>query len=341
MKIGIINDTYPSYSNLSEDIKQVLEDEGYVAVNNVSPFSQMSFNGLIVLANASDVLHRPYFVKYYLSKKPKILYTGADGVMIYDIQLNWLYQNIDPIANSEFSYRNLVKAGIKPRGALLHGVNIALAEQAEKKAEELRSTLRQQYGNAVLIGIVSGTSERKNMKLFVNTAHILNTQLTDVAKQIHFFVITHKDFLKTVVPANVHYIAEFGTKSREDIFAFYGAMDYTLVPSGTESFGFPVIESMAMGTPVIHMPVSAMKEFTSWQYNILFSPKTLETYLDSRTMVQTEIARFDPAELAVLLSNVVGLTDRPIRRENLKKLAKNYEIHKQYTYFVEQLSSDV
>lgn len=339
MKIGIINDLYPSYTNLAYDIKLVLENEGFVVLENLSPFSQIMLGGIIVLANATDIYHRPYFIRYYNAKKPKVLYVGAEGKMIYDTMVQWLYTSVDPIANSEFSYRNLVSSGIRPKGALLHGVNITLAENAKKKADEIRSKLQAQFTNKTYIGVVSGTTERKNMKLFVETTGILNKQFPDVAKQIEFFVISNKDFLQYVVPANVHFIAEFGSKPREDIFAFYGAMDYVLVPSGCESFGLPVLESMAMGTPVIHMPVAAMAEFTSWQYNILFAPKEEEDYLDKRFMVQEKIARFDPAELATIIANIVNLTDKQIRAENLQKLAKNYDIFKQYKYFAELMIS--
>ena len=100
-----------------------------------------------------------------------------------------------------------------------------------------------------------------------------------MAKKVHFFIISHKDFKDFEVPENVHFVSEFGLNPREYIFAFYSTMDFVIVPSGTEGFGLPVLESMAMGTPVIHQLMPPFDEFTSWQWNLLINLQRLRNIM--------------------------------------------------------------
>ncbi len=119
-----------------------------------------------------------------------------------------------------------------------------------------------------------------------------------------------------------------------DVLAFYGSMDLVFVPSGCEGFGMPVLESMAMGTPVIHQAIAPMIEFSSWQYNFMVPPSTVEEYYDKQHMQTWKIYKFNPDDVVLQIARTIDAGDLSERRQALKELAKKYDVNLLYTRFL-------
>jgi glycosyltransferase involved in cell wall biosynthesis len=319
---------------VAEDIAEVLRANGEKVHLSSQPFIDGKYDKLIVFVPFVPSLLNQYLVAYSEFHGRKFFYTTVDGVP-NTIPINpWLLREVTFIPNSNFSAENLMKINVSVDVPVLHGVNLRLVAEAEKIVPTLREKLSRDFPNSLHIGIVSGTTKRKNIDLALETFRLLNEQYPDIAKQVHFFVISHPDFLKAVVPANVHFVAEFGKRSRVDVLAFYGSMDLLFVPSGCEGFGMPVLESMAMGTPVIHQAIAPFIEFSSWQYNFMISPVGVEEYYDKTHMQTWRIYRFNPNDVVLQIARVLSANDLSERRQALKELAKKYDVNLLYTRFL-------
>ncbi|QJF12329.1 putative glycosyltransferase [Acidianus rod-shaped virus 3] len=334
-KTLILTMGYASVKNVAEDIATVVGNatvdvEPALYLQNINKFDK-----LIVFVPFVPSLLNNYLLVYNNFQGEKYFYTTADGVPLLNGVNEYIARNIKYIPNSQFSAENLKSANLDVDIPVFHGVNFDIVKKAEELVPKMREKLDHDFPDSVKIGIVSGMTRRKNIDLFVETTRFLNEKMSDIAKNIHFFVISHKDFQKLDVPQNVHFVAQFGYQSREKVFAFYGAMDYVFVPSGCEGFGLPVLEAMAMGTPVIHMAIPPFTEFTSWQWNFLFKDEDVERYYDKDHGQTWKIHRFTPETGALAISTAVMSVDREERSRRLRDLAKKYDIRFLYKRFLE------
>ncbi len=333
MKTLILTMDYSSVHNIAEDITEVLRMNGEKVTLSSQPYLLGQYDKLIVFVPFVPPLLNQYLTIYREFHGKKFFYTTVDGVP-NTIPVNpYLLQEVSFIPNSRFSAENLMKANIAVDIPVFHGINLHLIEEAEKMMPTLREKLNHDFPDTLKVGIVSGTTKRKNMDLAVEMFNTMNQQNPDLAKKVHFFVISHPDFQKMTVPANVHFVSEFGKRSRVDVLAFYGAMDLTFVPSGCEGFGMPVLESMAMGTPVIHQAIEPFVEFSSWQYNFMIPPASTEEYYDKTHMQTWKIYKFDPKDAILAIAHAIDVGDLSERHEALKELAKKYDINLLYSRF--------
>ncbi len=334
MKTLVLTMDYSSIRNVSEDIAEVLRANGERVHVSTQPFIDGKYDKLVVFVPFVPSLLNQYLVAYSEFHGKKFFYTTVDGVPNLIPVNQWLLKEITFTPNSNFSAENLMKVNVEVDVPVLHGVNLRLVEEAEKIVPTLREKLSRDFPNALRVGLVSGTTKRKNIDLALETFRVLNESYPDLAKQVHFFVISHSDFLKAIVPANVHFVSEFGKRSRVDVLAFYGAMDLVFVPSGCEGFGMPVLESMSMGTPVIHQAMPPLTEFSSWQYNFMIPPVGVEEYYDKQHMQNWRIYRFNPNDVVLQIARILNANDLEERRAKLKEIAKKYDVNLLYTRFL-------
>lgn len=334
MKYLLLGLKYPSISNVLEDIATVLEENGHITHIIYDPVIEEKADRLVIFVPFNPKMLNAYLWKFDNFEGEKWFYTTCDGIPRIQAINPYILKKIKFIPNSEKTARNLLKVGVNIDLPLLHGVDNKLAKESEPMARKLREKLNKDFANKIKIGIVSGTSKRKNLDLTVETLNRFADNYPDIAKNFEFLVISHKQFLDYKVPSNVSYVSQFGEKTKKEIFAFYGAIDYLLYLSGLEGFGLPILESMAMGTPSIHLAISPLTEFSSWQYNFIISTTGTYTYYEDIVMQEWEIAKFDPEDVISVLQNLVSLDDREIRSRELKKIAELYDIRRQYTRFL-------
>jgi len=335
MKTTILTMNYSSIRNVAEDIATVLRKNGEVVIITTNPYQIPKSDKLVVFIPFHPPSLNPYLFAYHEFHGKKYFYTTCDGIPNLSIVNQYLLKDIVFIPNSKFTAENLQQVGLQTDLPVFHGVNFEIVEKAEQLAPQLKQKLERDFPNSVKFGIVSGLTKRKNMDLMLKVFQEINTKIPDLAKKVHFFVISHKQFKDFEVPENVHFVSEFGLNPREYIFAFYRVMDYVIVPSGTEGFGMPVLESMAMGTPVIHQLMPPFDEFTSWQWNLLIKSSEIEEYYDKQHGQTWKIHKFDIQDMISAIMIATELQDREERSKNLRELAKRYDINNLYVRFLE------
>ena len=335
METVILTMNYSSIRNVSEDIAQVLRENGEKVTISTNPFLVPESDKLIIFMPFHPSSLNPYLYKFREFKGKKYFYTTCDGIPNLEIVNKYLLENVTFIPNSKFSAKNLQEVGLNVDLPVFHGVNFEIVEKAEQLSQQMKQKLDADFPNIVKFGIVSGLTKRKNMELMLKVFQEINTKIPDLAKKIHFFVISHKQFKDFEVPGNVHFVSEFGLNPREYIFAFYRSMDFVIVPSGTEGFGLPVLESMTMGTPVIHQLMPPLDEFTSWQWNLLIKSSEIEEYYDKDHGQKWRIHKFDIQDMINAIMIASELQDRDERSRNLKDLAKKYDINNLYVRFLD------
>jgi len=335
MKTTILTMNYSSIRNIAEDIAQVLRKNGENVTISINPYLIPKSEKLVVFVPFHPPSLNPYLFTYHEFQGKKYFYTTCDGIPNLNIVNQYLLKDIIFIPNSKFTAENLQEVGLQTDLPVFHGINFEIVEKAEQLASQLKQKLERDFPNTVKFGIVSGLTKRKNMDLMLKVFQEINTKIPDLAKKVHFFVISHKQFKDFEVPENVHFVSEFGLNPREYIFAFYRVMDFVIVSSGTEGFGMPVLESMAMGTPVIHQLMPPFDEFTSWQWNLLIKSSEIEEYYDKQHGQTWKIHKFDIQDMVHAILIATELQDREERSKNLRELAKKYDINNLYVRFLE------
>lgn len=335
MKTLVLTMKYSSIHNVADDIATVVGNATVDITPELYLAGARDYDRLIVFVPFVPPMLNNFLMVYHAFTGQKYFYTTADGVPSVNALNSYLLQKATFIPNSNFSAENLKSVGLSVDLPVFHGINLELVKKAESLVPQLKQKLDNDFPDTVKIGVVTGMTKRKNIDLFVETTKILNEKFADADKKIHFFVISHEDFQKLEVPQNVHFVARFGYQTREQVLAFYGAMDYTFMPTGCEGFGLPLLESMAMGTPVIHMAIPPLTEFTSWQWNFLFRYDHVDAYTDKDHAQEWKIYRFRPEDAAAAILTAFMSQDRDERSAHLKELAKKYDINLLYKRFLE------
>lgn len=91
----------------------------------------------------------------------------------------------------------------------------------------------------------------------------------------------------------------------EDLFAAYRIADFSIFPSLNEGFGLPVVESLAVGTPVITSAFGSMAEIAAGGGALLVDPRDDEAIADGMRRLLT-----DPALRAELSGAALGRPER-------------------------------
>ncbi len=165
----------------------------------------------------------------------------------------------------------------------------------------LDMTIRKKYGmpNKPYLFAIGTIQPRKNYSRSIQTlAH-----LRDKGYDLDFVIAGGKGWLEdemyqtietTGMSDHVHLI---GFADDADLPALYSGAECTLFPSLYEGFGFPVLESMACGTPVVTSNVSSLPEVAG-DAALLVDPLSTEAIthavqriLDDSTLRQTLIER--------------------------------------------------
>src|SRR5271154_1836883 len=170
------------------------------------------------------------------------------------IKLNYIYRGFDRVLNySKFSASVTGYPDYLP-----HGIDTK-AFQSRDKIEAKK--IFQKVGfvgleeSSFLIGIVATNQLRKDWALGIQTAQILLDRGMDVRIWCHTDAIERNWDIGSL-------ISDFGLSGRacittqempdETMNMLYSACDVTLGIGSGEGFGYPIYESLASGTPVLH-----------------------------------------------------------------------------------------
>jgi glycosyltransferase involved in cell wall biosynthesis len=172
------------------------------------------------------------------------------------------------ITVSEFTRQSVIKhLGVDPNRVTTIYSGIEL--DRFKQVENPRTVLGNRYPASALDGAplllyVGSESPRKNFNLLLHVVSRLRSQFPDI-KLIKVGSAGGEQFRKSTLQAIRSLGLEasvilFETIPEADLPLFYAAADIFVTASKLEGFGFPVLEAMACGTPVVCSDAGSLPE---------------------------------------------------------------------------------
>lgn len=164
---------------------------------------------------------------------------------------------------------------------LLSGVEPRYAPQ--KDATQLL-TIRSKYkiGNSPYLFTIGTIQPRKNFSRVIQALKILR----DTGYHLDLVIAGGKGWLedemyKTLAATKLHdHVHLIGFADDKDIATLYSGAEAVVFPSLYEGFGFPVLEGMACGTPVVTSNVSSLPEVAG-DAAIMVNPYDVEAIVDA------------------------------------------------------------
>ena len=144
---------------------------------------------------------------------------------------------------------------------------------------------------------VSTFSRKKNPKVLLRSFYIVKKQVRDITLVIAGSGWNNPLVQKLINELNLQgYVKILGWIPKEDLVALYNGAEVFLFPSLHENYGFPIVEAMACGCPVVTSNVYAIPEIAgdatilcdSYDYNC-FANAVLKILSDPQT--REEIVR--------------------------------------------------
>ena len=204
------------------------------------------------------------------------------------------------VADSQATKEDLIEFYRLPPGKItvLHG---GVDQRFRPATEEAIQAVRQKYhlNDYHYIFSVGTVQPRKNYSRLIEALAYLRSHRHDV----HLVIAGGRGWLEdpiyrmietTGMQAFVHFI---GFAADADLPALYSGADCLAFPSLYEGFGFPVLEAMACGTPVMTSNVSSLPEVAGDAalivdpYDLDAICNALESLLNDNELCKTLIAR--------------------------------------------------
>ena len=165
------------------------------------------------------------------------------------------------ITCSYFSKKQIVEALKIPSDKVFvvyHGIDPIYRQISDKK---IISDTLQRYGiNSKFIFCIGGDTKRKNIPMLIRAYIDLKNNHKIVHKLVIAGVESKKAIYEIIPPQFKSDIYLTPYLSEEDIVMLYNGADIFIYPTCNEGFGFPAIEAMACGTPIIISKVSSLPE---------------------------------------------------------------------------------
>jgi len=175
-----------------------------------------------------------------------------------------------------------------------------------------------------------GFLERKNTSNVIRAFEALDT--TD-AKLI---ITTQKKLEPVKVPNGVELISR--NLSRKELIEIYYKSDAVVLPSKWETVGFPILEALAAGKPVITTNVPPMNEFIRVGLNGYLCGADFVTYPE----IKIKAAEVGMHPIKVNMENMMNKDLYPMLSRNSRYIAeKIYDLEKNKKYFLEFLKKDL
>lgn len=283
-------DSAPNFSrvNCAASAESTMRNHFYVS--HVLPFLQSRLK--------LDVLHIP-------NSMPILVKGGAVLVTIHDLaefalservygRIRNLYRKTSHvlsarradaiIAPSLSTKKDIVEIlGIKPEKihVIYHGIEPAFFEEAIPESKKVR--VRERYGLPPRYSLFTGQIQpRKNLARIISAFAALKRRHPE-----HVLVIAGKkgwmyqEILRSIGNLGLSDSIIFtGYVPGDELPALYAASELFLFPSLYEGFGFPVLEAMAAGVPVITSDTSSLAEISGGA-SLVVDPTSEEAIADA------------------------------------------------------------
>lgn len=143
----------------------------------------------------------------------------------------------------------------KPVPYLPHGLDLAVwtPERPQEDFERAGEILRARPGE-VVIGCVATNQPRKDLALFFATVALLQKRGYKVRAWLHTDTMVRAWAVQQLVDdfGLAHRVRVSLNLTDAELAACYACCGVTIAPGLGEGFGYPIVESLACGTPVVH-----------------------------------------------------------------------------------------
>ncbi|OQX51521.1 MAG: hypothetical protein B5M53_10945 [Candidatus Cloacimonas sp. 4484_209] len=136
--------------------------------------------------------------------------------------------------------------GIKNLKVVYPGIERFFFSKPDKKAKEIKRKQLDIDNNAVVLLFVGSQWKRKGLEFLIKALPLLK-------KNVFLLVVGQGNaaqYKKIVASYNVSRRVKFAG-FQKNILDYYAVSDICVLPSSYEGFGYPVLEAMAMGLPVV------------------------------------------------------------------------------------------
>lgn len=216
-----------------------------------------------VLSNLPDLIrkHNAIFCPY----------VPLDHLAISPALKPKLDASFEIVAMCDYGEKLLREAGYKNISKIYHGVDTEIYKPSEKTKEECRTALGFAPNDFVISMVQMNRTGRKDIPRQLEALSIFRQQNPDIPLKLYLHTLLNQndgdklielinlnglqDITRT--PPERDYVLGF---SEEEMSRVYQGSDVVLHASNSEGFGFPIIESMACGTPVIAGDTTSMTE---------------------------------------------------------------------------------
>ena len=302
MRLSIVTGKATSLINVSKDIAYVSQKLGHALrilnyVESPSGIARLS-DGVILVYPASPLFCAEYMLLYRDLRVHYGLrvayYTMIEGRPRRFHVRPWMLRDVEFVACSKYVRDKLQDAGFRVHSVVYHGLVREVIEEARKLVPIARKNLERLHGDKVIFGVVSHTHPRKGIDYLVSAINTLREKRDDFV--VH--LVTNREARRKYsnIP-NLFIDTVFGTRSREEILAFLGAIDYLVMPSLAEGYGLPLVEANAMGTPAIHCMFPPLTEVSELKGNLVFEYNDVR-FVNTGEGIEYEYHIYDPNELA-------------------------------------------
>ena len=191
-----------------------------------------------------------------------VFYGPVEGKLNRRYVYDWM-REVNFIAVSNYVRDKLIEAGLKVVDVVHHGIDIETIVQVKNmKALGLGylSSIGLDPEKHVIVTTIANSHPRKGLAW-------LDKIISEIEKRdpsIKFLVITEEKGLAYFKKHdNLVLRSDFGKLPRNTILSVIANSHILAIPSLSEGFGLPVLEAMALGTPVVHTSLPPLLEFST------------------------------------------------------------------------------
>jgi len=252
-----------------------------------------------------DIYHSPDFIPPLGGAKRLVItihdlnflfypqYLTKESLRYYGGQIAWAVSRADAIAvDSEHTRRDLLASFDAPPEKVV-AIPLAAAEVFRRPISE--QTVREvvnRYGLPSAFVLFVGTLEpRKNIPILLQAIKRLPPALDLPVVLVGRRGWLYDEVFTAIAALNLSdRVLHFDSVSDDDLAAFYRAASVLALPSHYEGFGFPPLEAMHCGCPVVVSNRASLPEIVG-KAGILLEPDDPDAWAEALEVVLTEDAR--------------------------------------------------
>jgi len=273
-----------------------------------------------------------------------VFYGTIEGKVNTMFVRDWM-REVAFIANSGYTRDKLVEAGFSVLDVVPHGIDLDAVRRA-RRTENIGHSYLARFGlnpeKHLIVLTIANSHPRKGLAWFDKVVEEVEKR----DKSVKFLVVTEEKGLRYFNPReNLTVAAEFGKLPRLTVLSLIASAHIFALPSLAEGFGLPVLEAMALGTPVVHGELPPVMEFSTG-----FTVPVKEIrYFDRMEVGPSGIVYeqhlYDVREFAEVILQVCDLwRNKPEAvgewRSKSVARAREFDIHTVYPRLVKQLAGE-